>query len=71
MESQVLSVCQDWKTAEEIASAVGRNVMYIKNTVLPSLINVIEKMYDIPHHPKQKYRAKQLKSAEWIKYNFP
>ena len=64
MESQVLSVCQDWKTAEEIASAVGRNVTYIKNTVLPSLINVIEKMYDIPHHPKQKYRAKQLKSAE-------
>jgi len=60
MESMVLSVCQDWKTAEEIASSVGRNVVYIKNTVLPSLTNVIEKMYDIPHHPKQKYRAKQI-----------
>lgn len=60
MESMVLSVCQDWKTAEEIASSVGRNVVYIKNTVLPNLINVIEKMYDIPHHPKQKYRAKQI-----------
>ena len=60
MESLVLSVCQDWKTAEEIASSVGRNVAYIKNTVLPNLANVIEKMYDIPHHPKQRYRAKRM-----------
>ena len=59
MEGLVLSVCQEWKSAEEIAFAVGRDSVYIKNTILPSLNNVIERMYDIPHHPKQKYRAKQ------------
>ena len=30
-----------------------------KNIVLPQLSDVIEKMYDVPHHPRQKYRARQ------------
>ncbi len=63
MEDLVLSVCQDWKTAEEIAAAIDRDVVYIKNTILPYLNNSIEKMYNIPHHPKQKYRAKQEKES--------
>lgn len=64
MERMVLAVCQEWKSAEEIATAVGRDATYIKNTVLPYLNNVIEKMYNIPHHPKQKYRAKQKMTDE-------
>ena len=52
-------VCSDWVTAEVIAARIGRDVNYVKNHVLPNLADVIEKMYDIPHHPRQKYRAKQ------------
>ena len=32
---------------------------YIRDIVLPQLSDVIEKMYDVPHHPRQKYRARQ------------
>lgn len=55
----VLSFCTQWRTAEEIALYIGRNLVYVKNQVLPQMSYVIEKMYDIPHHPRQKYRAKQ------------
>ncbi len=61
MKNMVLEVCQDWKTVEEIANYVGRTPGYMKNIVLPQLHDVIEKMYDISHHPRQKYRAKQTK----------
>lgn len=55
----VLSFCTQWRTAEEIALYIGRNLVYIRDRVLPQMSDVIEKMYDIPHHPRQKYRAKQ------------
>jgi predicted HTH transcriptional regulator len=54
IRKNILDVCQDWRTAEEIATAVGRKVLYIRDIVLPQLSDVIEKMYDIPHHPRQK-----------------
>lgn len=54
----VVSFCTQWKTAEEIALYVGRDLVYIRDRVLPQMSDVIEKMYDIPHHPRQKYRAK-------------
>ena len=38
---------------------VNRELKYIAKVVLPQLDDVIEKMYNIPHHPRQKYRAKQ------------
>lgn len=60
----LVSFCTQWKTAEEIALYVGRNLVYIRNRVLPNLSDVIEKMYDLPHHPRQKYRAKQHKESE-------
>ena len=54
-----MDFCQNWKTVDEIATYLGRDVKYIKNMVLPKMSDVIEKMYNIPHHPRQKYRAKQ------------
>lgn len=60
----VLSFCTQWRTAEEIAFYISRNLIYVKNRVLPQMSDVIEKMYDIPHHPRQKYRAKQQKETE-------
>ena len=60
----LVSFCTQWKTAEEIALYVGRNLVYIRDRVLPQMSDVIEKMYDIPHHPRQRYRAKQQKETE-------
>ena len=59
LKEKIREVCSDWVTAEVIAARIGRDVNYVKNHVLPNLADVIEKMYDIPHHPRQKYRAKQ------------
>ena len=59
MRSLIVGYCNEWRTAEEIALTVGRDTVYIRDRVLPQLSDVIEKMYDIPHHPRQKYRAKQ------------
>ena len=60
MKNLIVTYCNDWRTAEEIAVYVGRKFMYIRDIVLPQLSDVIEKMYDIPHHPRQKYRARQM-----------
>ena len=60
MKNLIVTYCNDWRTAEEIALKVGRETVYIRDRVLPQLSDVIEKMYDIPHHPRQKYRAKQM-----------
>ena len=51
-------ICSEWRTAEEIANMLGRDLKYIKNFVLPKMSDVLEKMYDIPHHPRQKYRVR-------------
>ena len=57
LRERILSFCSEWRTVEEIASEFGKQPQYVKNKVLPRLTDVLEKMYDIPHHPRQKYRA--------------
>lgn len=64
MRRLVVEYCNDWRTAEEIANAVNKKLSYIRDTVLPSLSDVLEKKYDVPHHPKQKYRTKQQKEGQ-------
>jgi hypothetical protein len=59
MRKLIIDYCQEWRTAEEIAVAVDKTTAYIRDIVLPKLSDVLEKRYDVPHHPKQKYRAKQ------------
>lgn len=61
MRRFIIEFCSDWKTAEEIAKALNKSISYIRDTVLPQLSDILEKKYDVPHHPKQKYRAKNLK----------
>lgn len=61
MKELILDYCQDWRTTEEIATAVGKTTSYIRDIVLPKLADVMEKKYDVPHHPKQKYKAKLQK----------
>lgn len=64
MRRLVVEYCNNWRTAEEIANAVNKKLSYIRDTVLPSLSDVLEKKYDVPHHPKQKYRTKQQKEGQ-------
>ena len=59
MRELIIDYCQEWRTAEEIAIAVDKTTAYIRDIVLPKLSDVLEKKYNVPHHPKQKYRAKQ------------
>lgn len=60
LKALLVAVCKEWRTAEEIALAIGRDTKYVKNFVLPKMSDVLEKMYEnIPNHPRQKYRAKQ------------
>ena len=54
----IIAFCSEWRTADEIATELGKTTAYIRDIVLPRLADVIEKMYDVQHHPKQKYRAK-------------
>ncbi len=58
MKNLIVSFCIEWRTAEEIACELGKKTTYIRDRILPRLADVIEKMYDVPHHPRQKYRAK-------------
>ena len=64
MRRLIVGNCNEWRTAEQIAVIVGRRFRYVKDVILPQLSDVIEKMYDIPHHPKQKYRAKQKETED-------
>ena len=50
--------CKEWKSSDDIAIFLNRDPRYIKNTVLPRMEDILEKKFDIPHHPRQKYRTK-------------
>ncbi len=45
----VLAFCTQWRTAEEIALYVGRDLVYIRDRVLPQMSDVIEK--NVRHTP--------------------
>jgi len=55
----ITDFCVDWQTADDIALYIGRSKDYVRNFLLPQMTSMLEKMYEIPHHPKQKYRAIQ------------
>ena len=59
LREKIIEVCSTWLTAEEIALRIGRDTKYVKNFILPQMSDVLEKMYDVPHHPRQKYRIKK------------
>lgn len=58
----ICSVATDYLFLEEIATAVGRNVRYLNNKIIPRMIEEqkLERLYpNIPNHPKQKYKTKK------------
>lgn len=54
----IADFCVDWKTVEEIAAYVGRDSKYLNNKIMPLLDKLLDKQYNVPHHPKQKYKRK-------------
>ena len=59
LKSIIIDFCAEWKTVEEIMQATGKSKSYLRNSVLPQMMNVLERMYEnIPNHPRQKYKAK-------------
>lgn len=60
LREKIIEICTDWVTVEQIAEQIGRNVKYVKNHVIPIMTDLLEKMYDVPHHPRQRYRNKSI-----------
>ncbi len=53
--------CVDWKSVQQIAAYLGRNKNYIRNAVLPALIQSgkLEMLYpQVENHPQQQYRTR-------------
>lgn len=49
----------DWKSLEEIAVEIGRSAQYLKNEVIPKMLEsgIIQREYPaIPKHPAQRYK---------------
>jgi predicted HTH transcriptional regulator len=63
LEELIISYCKsEHKSLEEIAGYLEKNAKYLKNKVMPRLIEsgVVERLYpNNPNHPQQKYKAKE------------
>lgn len=62
MDLLIKEVVTDWLTIQELTEILGKDKIYLRNHVLPSLISrgVIEREYpSLPKHPNQRYRFRQ------------
>lgn len=62
-ENMILSTCNtEFKTLEELAASIAKNPKYVKNSIIPKLIESgkLERLYPtIINHPHQAYKAKE------------
>lgn len=62
LSENIMQFCSEWRTPDDISVYTGKDLRYIKEKVLSSLVKsgLLERLYpDTPNHPKQKYRAKR------------
>lgn len=63
LQALIMSICKDdFISAEEIADATERKIPYLRNEIIPKMIeeDKLERLYpDNPHHPNQKYKTKK------------
>ena len=57
--SQIIDFCAQWRTLGEIAEHVQRSRQYLRGEVIPQMMDVLERKFDSPTHPKQQYRVKR------------
>ena len=61
LKAKICEVAADWIELIVIAASTGKDYSYLRNRIIPRLINenVIEMLYPgTPNHPKQKYKVK-------------
>ena len=61
LHALILEACIDFESLETIADKVGKNLRYLKNSVIPGMVSqgLLEREYPhVPRHPNQRYRAK-------------
>ena len=59
LKSQITDFCAQWRSLSEIAEHVQRSRQYLRGEVIPQMLDVLERKYDSPTHPKQQYRTKR------------
>ncbi|MBK7214546.1 MAG: putative DNA binding domain-containing protein [Bacteroidales bacterium] len=61
LENSILDVCKaEYKTSEEIGALVKKTPKYLKNYILPSLVESgkLERLHPTTNHPQQAYKTK-------------
>ena len=62
VKKDILEICSDYASIEEIAAKVGKSIVYLKNKIIPQMLadGLLEWQYpNAPRHPYQKYRTKK------------
>lgn len=59
LQGFICSICADWRMLEQIATITGRDLDYLRNKIIPSVVaeKKLEMMFFAPNHPQQKYQA--------------
>ena len=62
LRQDIIDVCDNYISLEEIATKVGKGIRYLKNKIMPQMISegLLDRQFpDTPNHPYQKYKAKK------------
>ena len=63
LSEKICEIVEDeWTTPEELSVKTGKQILYLKNKILPRMLadGLIEMLYpNIPTHPKQQYKVKK------------
>lgn len=65
LQTQIISLSQNYISIEEIAAQVQKTVKYLINFIIPRMLQAgtIERLFPtIPNHPRQKYKATNKKT---------
>ena len=58
---EIMSVCVDYMSIDDIAKAINKTLRYLKSKVIPKMVEsgLLERKYpEKPRHPRQQYRRK-------------
>lgn len=66
LEKHIVDICINYHTIDEIAIETGRTSKYLKNFIIPVMLekNLLERKFENPKHPAQKYKAKLSEREE-------
>ena len=67
LQQVIMEICEDWLSAEEIGNILNKDASYLRNKIIPDMIenDKLERLYpDVPTHSNQKYRLSKNKGNE-------